>query len=323
MVVIFAVMGVMAYKMNRSQEASSTPPPRAPFPALLLLPLVAAYFTLGEFFSFAMAFKSMRFVLIILPVFWLAIFWALERRRMRPGLIFLAAGAYALCAFAQILFNSFESTEVAAESYQLKDDWLSRFPPWHADGPTGITMTRNLLAIIQRALPDGGKIAVGTEQLFLTSESLTWCSQCEPALRGESSPYEFANFLTSDGRYCRSSLLHARGLLVFVDPSLQYSREVQAASIALVQFSAGSWLKEGLVQMIPLQNSRNETLGCLIVMKEPLSDAQITELITSTHAAELPPEVEFGESTERRLTWREGWDLLMRWKEKRLGGAAP
>ena len=129
MVVIFAVMGVAAYKMNRSRAASSPPPsPGAPFPALRLLPLAVAYLVLGEFFSFGMENKEMRSLLLVLPVFWLLVLWALERWRVRPGLIFPAAGAYVLCAYAQILFNSFESREVGSESYQLKDDWLSRFP---------------------------------------------------------------------------------------------------------------------------------------------------------------------------------------------------
>jgi hypothetical protein len=324
MALIFTAMGLVAWQLNRRAVASSPGPSLssgARFPAFLLLPLLAAYFTLGEFFSFGMEYKSMRFLLMVLPVFWLAIFWALERGRVRPGLIFMAVAAYAVCGYSQILFNAFGSRYVSAESYQLKDDWLSRLPPWHADGSSGIGMTNRLVTMIRQALPEGGKVAIGTEQIYLTSESLAWASQHDTALHGRPGTYEFDNFLANDGRYCRSSLLHARGILVFVHPSLQYSREVEAASIALIQFCAGSWRKEGLVRMIPLQTSSGELLGCLVVAKEPFTDAQITELIAATHAAELPPDVEFG-SVDHRLTWRECWDILMRWKEKRLGEAA-
>lgn len=322
MVLIFAAMAMVAWQLNRrTATLSPAPAPPARFPAFLLLPLMAAYFTLGEFFSFGMEYKSMRFLLMVLPVFWLAIFWVLERWRVRPGLIFLAAAAYVVCGYSQILFNAFGSRYVSAESYQLKDDWLSRLPPWHANGSAGMAMTNNLVTMIRQALPDGGKVAIGTEQMYLTSESLIWASQHDAALHGRPGAYEFDNFLANDGRYCRSSLQGARGILVFVYPSLQYSREVEATSIALIQFCAGSWRQDGLVRMVPLQTSSGEVLGCLVVAKAPFTDAQITQLIAATHATELPPDVEFG-SVDHRLTWRECWDILMRWKEKRLGEAA-
>ena len=323
MLVIFTVMGVAAYKMNRKPEALSVPGSQgAPFPVMRLLPLAAAYFAQGEVYSFSMEFKSMRFVLMILPVFWLLIFWALERWRVRHGLVFLAAGAYTLCAYAQVLFNSFESREISTESYQLKDEWLARLPMWHADGPSGIGMTRNLVGMIEKALPEGGKIAVGTEQMYLTSESLMWVAQRDLALHGESPPYEFDNFLANDGRYCRASLVQARGILVFVHPSLQYSAKVGAASTDLMQFASETWAKNGLAEVIPVESPSGVDLGYLVVMKEPLSDAQITELMTATHAVELPPEIEFG-SVDRRLTWRECEEILLRWKQKRLGETGP
>ena len=319
MVVIFVAMGVAAYKMNRSRAGSTPPPPPgAPFPVPRLLPLAAAYFALGEVFSFGMENKEMRSLLLVLPVFWLLIFWALERWRVRPGLIFLAAGAYVLCGYAQILFNSFESREVSTESYQLKDDWLSRLPAWHQDSPSGMEMTNGLLSLMQKEMPDGGKVAVGTEQIFLTSESLSWTLQHGLAMQGRQPSFEFDNFLAHDGKYCRNSLLQARGILVFLNPSLQYSRDVQAASIDLVKFCAANWSKDGRARMVPVETSSGATLGALIVMNEPLSEAQVTELMTATHAAELAPDVVFG-TVDRRLTWPECEDILRRWEQKRLG----
>ena len=124
MVVIFAVVGITAYKMN---PVGALPPiTRASFPVALLVPLIIAYVLLGLFFSFGMAFKSMRFLLMIMPVLWLTIFWLAERRRVRPGLLMLAVIAYAFCGFTQILTGSFESQNVSSESYQLERDWLTR-----------------------------------------------------------------------------------------------------------------------------------------------------------------------------------------------------
>jgi len=145
MVVIFSAVGVATFKLNRRGPSSIPVPEDLPFPAYRLLPLIAAYFVLGEFFSFGMGFKSMRYILIILPVFWLSIFWALETWRARPRQVFLGAVAYTLCARGQILFNSFESDSVAAESYQRQNDWLWRFPAWHANAHGDIELTLGLL----------------------------------------------------------------------------------------------------------------------------------------------------------------------------------
>jgi hypothetical protein len=324
MLVIFAVLLLSVRIMaRRASTASHAASPAERFPALLLLPLIVAYLFLGEYFSFGMEYKVVRSLLLVLPIFWLSIFWGLEQWRVRPGLIFLAAAAYVTCGYSQILYNAFGSREVNADSYQLKDDWLSRFPPCHFDGPSGIGMTNDLLGLIQKAMPQGGKVAIGTEQLFLTSESLSWALQHNLALQGQHPPYEFDNFLASDGRYCRSALVSACGMLVFVHPSLQYSPAVQKASIDLLNFTAGAWSTSGSARVIPLRTQGNEILGALVVMKNPLTDAQITQLIAATHATELPADVEFNPAVYRRLTWRECWDILGRWKQKRLGQVTP
>jgi hypothetical protein len=320
MAAIFAAVGVAAFKLNRQSPSPIPFRPDSPFPAFLLLPLMAAYFILGEFFSFGMGFKSMRYILILLPVFWLSIFWALEHWRVRPRQVFLGAVAYTLCALGQILFNSFESDSVAAESYQLQDDWLWRFPAWHANTHGEIELTRELLDLIHQSIPDGGKIAVGSEQLYVTSESLTWSSQHELALQGKANPYQFANFLTYDGKYSRDALLGARGVLLYVQPSLQYSREVYGATGAILHFAVGSWSNDGTAQLLPIQSQQAGLVGCLMVMKEPLTDERITQLITATKGVELPPGVEFGLSADRQMSWAECLDILKRWGQQRLGG---
>ncbi len=324
MIIIFAAIGFAAWWLNRRPKASASAPLLdANFSALLLLPLLAASIALGELFSFGMENKEMRSLLLVLPVLWLSIFRVLEKWRVRPGLVFLAAVAYVACAYAQILSNAFGSREVGTGSYQLKDDWLTRFPTYHYAGPTGIGMTNNLLTLIQQAFPDGGKVAIGTEQLYLTSESLSWALQHNLVLHGQQPIYEFDNFLANDGRYSRSALVNACGMLVFVHPSLQYSQAVQAASVALIKFSDGTWGKEGLAHLTPLQTSSGEMLGCLVAMKQPLTDAQVSQLIAATHAAELPPDVEFNPGVYRRLSWQECWTILTRWKEKRMGEGKP
>jgi hypothetical protein len=320
MVVIFSVVAITAYKTNQAKPvAPETTPARTTFPTALLLPIIVAYVLLGLFFSFGMAFKSMRFLLMIVPVLWLTIYWAAERWRVRPGLLLFAATAYAFCGFIQVLSGSFESKNVNSESYQLEDDWLTRLPMYDAVDPNKIEFTKSLLSLLQQSLPEGGKVAVGTEAIYVTSESLTWAAQHDLALHGQASPFEFANFLTYNGQYCRNSLLHARGVLVFVDPSLQYSKDVYQASGRLIQFGATHWLKDGVAQMVPLGSQPDKIAACLIVMKEPLTDAGINEMLAGTGATELPDGVDFGASVTRRLSWKECGDILKRWWQKRVG----
>ena len=318
---IFALAGAAAVKLNQWKKPGSTlSPAQGKFPVQLLLPAIISYFILGEFFSFGEASKGMRSLLLVLPVMWLAVFWVLEKWKMQLGLVFLSAVAYVLCAWSQIFSNTFGTVDVPTEGYQLKDDWLGRLPQAHFLGETKISLTNHLVDLIHEALPNGGKIAVGSEMIYLTSESLAWASDHQLALEGRASPYHFENFLASDGRYCRSALLNAQGVLIYLHPSLQYRREVLKASNDLIQFSAKAWLPDGTVQMMPLRDDSDFVWGGLIVPKTPLTDAQITQALKATDSGELSPTVEFNPPPlDQRLSWQESMHILADWRKKRLG----
>jgi hypothetical protein len=321
--VIFGAMGVAALLINREKKNQPASEPAVPpFPAPLLWPLVAAYVALGEFFSFGEVNKEMRSLLLVLPVLWLLIFWGLERRRVKHGLVFLAAAAYTLCGFSQVLFNTFETVDISTESYQLKDDWLTRLPQAQGAAVTGIAISEGLFAMIEQAVPEGGKISVGTEQMYLTSESLMWVSQRELVLRGQTSPYTFDNFLTANGEYCRRALVDSKGLLVFVNPQVQYSPKNYQAAVTLLQYSVQTWSKNGQVRVFPLNTRSNGFMGAVILPRAPLTDAQISDLIAATQAEELPPEVEFTTPVVRRLSWEQCRAIFERWLRLRLGLAS-
>jgi hypothetical protein len=113
--------------------------------------------------------------------------------------------------------------------------------------------------------------------------------------------------------------LNARGVLVLLHPTLQYSHEVQQASVGIARFGTESWVADQFAQIVPVRAASSVYIGCLFVTREPLDDAHITDLIKSTTGRELPPEVEFNPPVDRRLSLRESWDILMRWKQKRWG----
>jgi hypothetical protein len=318
LVLLLIVTGGVAFLMSRGPATVAFSPGVA-FPGARLLPLVVAYFILGEFFSFGEASKGMRSLLMLLPVFWLAIFWVLERCRIRPGLVFLAAVAYVGCAFSQVLFDSFGTMDLPTEGYQLGDDWLARLPQCHAAGIVPTQNATGLLQLINQVLPDGGKVAVGSEQMGFTSESLTWAAQHDLALRGQRTPFVFENFLAADGKYCRSALLHARVIVVYTNPHVQYSRAVANGSLDLIRFITATWRPDGTAQIFPVGVGPTDLLGAIIVTEEPLSSDKVTQLIEGTRSVELPPNSEFNAPTEHRLTWAECFDILRQWKEKRLG----
>ena len=320
LLLIFGVVGAIAFRLNRAKAGpASESSPTKPFPGPLLLPVVVAYCVLGELFSFGLENKEMRSLLLVLPALWLAFFWALEYARVRIGLTFLAAVAYAGGAFSQVFFNGFDPAIVNSDGYQLKGDWLSRLPQAHPASLAEIELTKGLLRLIHQAMPEGGKVAVGTEQLYVTSESLTWCLEHDLALRGEQVPSAFNNFLTVKGEFCRRSLLDARGILVIVHPSLQYSREVYQATGALLKFVNDTWYKDGTAGVFPLESEGSGTIGLLIVMKQPITDAQIDQLLRATNSTELPANVVFSPPADPRLSWPEMLDILKRWQAKRLG----
>ncbi|MCE0482955.1 MAG: hypothetical protein LV479_01805 [Methylacidiphilales bacterium] len=299
--------------------SSAAPPstPSSPFPEHLLLPSLIAFTAFGLFFSFGITEKEMRGLLMMLPVLWLGLFWALDRWKISPPILFAVAALYTFCAALQIFCGTFGGGFLNSGSYQLSDDWLSRFPPKHIVNPNGASLTRNLLAVIRQSVPGGGKIAVGTEQMFLTSESLTWMEQRDTALRGQSPLYHFNNFLTNQGKYSRPALLDARAILLILHPNFQYSQQVQTASNALAQFAYNQWmLHDHSAQVIPIALGPNTLLGVLIAPNEPLTDSRITQVLTATGAQELADPLAFSASTPKRFTFGECWQILFRGKSQ-------
>jgi hypothetical protein len=318
--VIFALAGVLALKLHQRKKPEATSAAPEKFPMPLLLPQIIACLVLGEFFSFGEESKGMRSLLLVLPIMWLGIFWVLEKWKMQPGVIFLAAMAYVFCAYSQIFNNTFGTTDVPTEGYQLTGDWLGRLPQAHYAGESRIEFTRHVVDLVHQAVPGGGRIAVGSEMIYLTSESLAWTADHELALEGKASPYRFENFLSNDGRYCRSALVGSQGVLIYLHPSLQYSRPVLKSSNDLIQFSVRTWLPGGTVQMLPLRDDTGWIWGGFIVPKSPLTDAQVTQALKATGAGELSPDVEFNQPpVDQRLSWQDCLRILTDWRKKRLG----
>ena len=307
-IVVAVVTAKRCWEKPEPVETASTP-----FPAWLLIPLLIAYGIYGEFYSFGMQDKEPRGLLILLPVFWLGLFWACERCRVRTGAMFLAAAAYVACGYGQIFSDALGSREMDPMAWD-------RFPPPRVVASWGPKLSRDLLNTVEQQIPEGGKVAVGSEQLYLTSESIEWMLDHQQALLGQESRYDFENFLTVKGEINRDLLVGSRGILIYVNPGIQYSQPVYQMSFGLSQYAAQEWVaRQHIAQMVAVQATPTVVLGYLIIFKEPLRDDQITEAMDMLHAAEFKPAKNLKITGDVRLTWAECWDVLQQWEQKRLG----
>ncbi len=318
LLIVFVAAVVTIWRV-RNRPAPSEPHTLTPFPVGLLLPFLVAYGVFGFYFSFGMADKVIRSLLVILPIFWLGIFYLLDRCQFRASLLFLVTMVYSIFASLQVAYGPFNGAPFTTSDYQLSDDWLARFPPMHTTVPAGAELTRNLFSAIRQAVPENNKIAVGTEQMFLTSESLTWIEQQDSALLGKEPAYDFNNFLTNQGKFSRPALLGSRGILLILHPKLQYSPQVAQASMALAQFAYQKWmLQDHLAQVFPLSDGRSGLLGVLIVLKEPMTDALVDQAISGTKGTELLDTLSFSGSHPKRLSLHECWEVLFPAKTEKI-----
>lgn len=292
------------------------------FPLDRLLPLLVAYLILGEYYSFGMDTKTMRSLLLVLPSLWLLVFWMVERFRVRLAIFSLGILFYVLCAYSQVFFQSFPCKVTYAENYQLTDDWLTRFPPPIYVNKGGVICTRGLLNYVHYAVPTGGNIAVGSDQIYWNSDSLDWFENSGLLLQGKTPIYNFNTFLRSDGCYERQALIGAKGMLLYTDPSVRYSNAVYRVTQYLVLYGEKQWSdRDHVISILPLvaktQNGYNEIMGYVFVFKQPMSEQQIAAAISATHSPGYAVNQEqFSALHDRRLTWLDCRDILFRWVRK-------
>ena len=325
MALVAMIVGTITLVLLRREKKDPAVVIDRSFPFEGLLPLVVAYLVFGEYFYFGMSTKTMRALLLVLPPLWLLVFWIAERCRIRLAVLSLGMTGYVLCAYAQVFFNAFPATPVQAEGYQLSGDWLMRFPPPITTNQHSVGLTRFLLDYVHHFYPLGGKIAVGSDRLYITSESLTWYEDANLLLHGQPPIYHFNNFLRVDGYYRRPPLSGANGIILYTHQGLQYSQPVFNGTIALLNYAHAQWeLRDHLASLIPIQAQENDgskvDLGWLIYFKTPMTDQQIADAIAATHApGYAADEEEFAHLHTRHLTWADYLDIFTRWKQKHFG----
>lgn len=289
----------------------------------LFFPVLVSYVILGETFSFLMSIKTMRSLLLELPVIWLLAFWCFEKWKIRPGPLFVAALIYGLVAFSQLFFNTFGYYPSVVDEYQLKGNWLYNIPQTWGVDRMGTALNREICNSIQQSLPQGGKISVNTKKIYFSSKCIYWGVNHESLLRGEPELYQVTTLFNDEGQFYRAALINCNMLILISYSSFQTDQSTWEMSHALFTYSENQWRardKSAKIAMMPM--TPDQPLGFNIIFDQPLNEAQIEAAMKAISCSESKPENEGFGSDEvhgHHYSWTDAWRLLWEWKTRRLG----
>jgi hypothetical protein len=295
-----------------------------PFPAPFLLILILTYAIYGELFSFWFLVKTMRSIVFLLPLLWLAVFWLVERWRIRGPLLLLGAAAYVLVLASQVSWDFFGSPPPAPDKYYLTDRWYAYFPmawPRYVSGPP---LVADLGRLVTSDLPPGGRVGLTTERVFLDGRSLSLRLNSPALLSGDPPPYSCVRLFRSDGRYSPSAFLTSKVIFVYIAKNAQYSQFTWRETTNLLAYIPGHWADPSALS--PIRSSRGDFLGYQIFLRQPLTPEQIADGMQKIGAPGPMPDDRIDEYIYgRHFTWPQCLNLLRQWEQKRFGArpAAP
>jgi hypothetical protein len=215
-IVLLLACGLLAAaRWMRRDPAAETTATAGPFPARALWVLVLGYAIFGEFFSFWVLVKTMRALVFMLPVLWLLLFRLAERARVRPEWLFLGALAYGAVLADQVATDSFESKPLLPDKFLLADNWYDLPMAWIHYAP-GYGIVTHLRDVIAGQLPQGGRVGVTTERVFLDGRSLALQLNGEALLDGRAPRYSCVRLFDAEGRDSPAAFLTADALILYV-----------------------------------------------------------------------------------------------------------
>jgi len=290
------------------------------FPFHLFVPIALSYLIFGEFFSFWMAQKLMRSLLLMLPLAWIAFYWWGEKRRLRVEVMFLAASLYAGLAFSQKLFDLMGTRSATVEdTYQLTtSSWTQMPSPW----TPGISINRGICNNVKQAPPPGPIICVNSIEL---QKLLTWMLVVDDVLAGKSPSYEVRNLFNSKGEYYNRALEGASLVILKTSPAVQSNDLVRYESMDLMAYFGKKWeanKDEGRVIGLKTQGTGEfEPMGYELQFLRPLTEEQVALVNRDPPLALMQQLAETGGGTFAgpHFSRAEAWELLKAWYAKRTG----
>jgi len=286
----------------------------AAFAARLFLPLIFAYIVWGAFFSFWMQAKAIRSLLPMLPLFWIALFWLIERRRLRTDLLFLVAGMYAFTAFSQKAFDLLGTkSSYVDDTYQLNlDSWMQMPSPWHEGG-----FNMAIADGLSKNPPPPGIICTNSIEL---QKDLTWRLNSGDLLLGKPPRYDVHLIFIFNGTYLNRTFVGAH-LIVFKRWGPQ-SDKVRDESLDMLQYGIDEWVtKQHCAKPGELTDTAGEPICYLFLFPSPLTQAQVDSANKSKPFSNMAQENDDGSVpvSGHHFSRAEAWNLIKTWLSKRFG----
>jgi hypothetical protein len=317
-VLLVIAAGIALLAMKLRPEAGEKEPAVPRFPTTCLVILLATYAIYGELFSFWFLVKTMRSLVYLLPLFWLFIFWLVERWRVRGPLLSLGAAAYVLVLVSQVSLDTFKSLPPSPDKYYLTDSWYGYFPMAWSRYVSGPPLVAHLASLIKRDLPQGGRVGLTTERVFLDGRSLSLRLNSPALLAGTPPLYSCVRLFNRDGRYSPAAFLSSNVIILYIAKSAQYSQFAWRETTNLLAYVPVHWVDPS--DIVPMPLDRGNFLGYQIFLKSPLTTYELDDGMKAIGA---PGPMEDDRIDEyiygRRYTWKQGLDLVHQWLRKRFG----
>jgi hypothetical protein len=286
------------------------------FPGHLFIPLAVAILVWGLFFSFWVQAKGMRSLLPMLPVCWIALFWLLEKWRLRADLLFYIASAYALLAFSQKAFDLLGTTNsYVDDTYQLTSkSWTEMPSPWLPIADTNTAMCDSLT----KYTPPPGIICVNSSEL---QKALTWRLNAQDLLLGKKPSYDVHIFFVYNGHYLNRAFIGTH-MIVFKMLTASAQSVIHVESLDLIQYGIDEWVTKQHCALPGMLNSwTKEPLGYFFVFPQALTQEQVDAMNQSKPFSDWVQEDDMGEVPLEgpHFSRAEAWQLIKVWFEKRTG----
>jgi len=284
------------------------------FPVDLYLPLALAYLVWGGFFSFGMQTKAIRSLLPMLPLFWIALFWLIERRRLRTDLMFLVAGIYAVTVFSQKALDILGTkSSYIDDTYQLTlRSWIQMPSPWR-----GGSINKAIADGLGQNPPPPGILCVNSIEL---QKDLAWRLNSSDLLLGRPPRYDVHIIFTFNGTYLNRTFVGAH-MIIFETWGVKSNTRTNDESLDMLQYGIDEWVtKKKWAQPGELTDAGGEPIGYLFLFPAPLTQAQVDLTNKSEPFSRMPQQEDDGSVSVsgHHFTRAEAWDLIKVWYDKRI-----
>lgn len=239
----------------------------------------------GCHFSFILKNKLIRSLPLMLPIIWSLIFLCTPFRKLKLRIIIPACCLLFLIPFTQAKQGFVKNKQNRnPEYYSLTGDWLTRLPAQYPDLAGSSQITHNLKTLLEQSGLHQGKVMVGTQMISWNSDSLDTLCNSPTRRNGKTPDYAFTMFMPGNYKIpVRHSLENANGMLLILEPRVQYNRLLYKTSVDLTNYAFQQW-KGKVADVNVTYNQLKQPAVCVIRFYKPMSDAILNQLAEDLYA---------------------------------------